>query len=62
MTDIKMLVELADQLSGFTPEEQEDIIKIGTAIQQLPPAQREFIRGGAVALSMVSNREEKKGA
>lgn len=59
MIDIKILEE---QLSGFTPEEQEDIIKIGTAIQQLPPAQREFIRGGAVALSMVSNREEKKGA
>ncbi len=59
MIDVKML---ADQLSGFSLEEQEDIIKIGTAIQQLPPAQREFIRGGAVALSMVSNREEKKGA
>ena len=37
-------------------------IQIGTIIQQLPAAQREFIRGGAVALSMVSNREEKKGA
>ena len=59
MIDVKML---ADQLSGFSLEEQEDIIKIGTAIQKLPPAQREFIRGGAVALSMVSNREEKKGA
>lgn len=59
MTDIK---KLAEQLSGFSQEEQEDIIKIGTAIQQLPPAQREFIRGGAVALSVVSNREEKKGA
>lgn len=59
MIDVKML---ADQLSGFSLEEQEDIIKIGTAIQQLPAAKREFIRGGAVALSMVSNREEKKGA
>ncbi len=59
MADIKTM---AKQLSGFTKEEQEEIIKIGTAIQQLPPAQREFIRGGAVALSMVSNREEKKGA
>ena len=59
MADIKLI---AEKLSGFTPEEQEDIIKIGTAIQKLPPAQREFIRGGAVALSMVSNREEKKGA
>ena len=59
MADIKLI---AEKLSGFTPEEQEEIIKIGTAIQQLPPAQREFIRGGAVALSMVSNREEKKGA
>lgn len=59
MTDIK---KLAEQLSGFSEEEQEDIIKIGTAIQQLPPAQREFIRGGAVALSMVSKKEEKKGA
>ena len=59
MIDVKML---ADQLSGFSLEEQEDIIKIGTAIQQLPAAKREFIRGGAVALSMVSNREEKKDA
>lgn len=59
MTDIK---KLAEQLSGFSKEEQEDIIKIGTAIQQLPEAQREFIRGGAVALSMVSKKEEKKGA
>lgn len=59
MSDIK---KLAEQLSGFSEEEQEDIIKIGTAIQQLPPAQREFIRGGAVALSMVSKKEEKKGA
>lgn len=59
MTDIK---RLAEQLSGFSEEEQEDIIKIGTAIQQLPAAQREFIRGGAVALSMVSKKEEKKGA
>lgn len=59
MTDIK---KLAEQLSGFSEEEQEDIIKIGTAIQQLPAAQREFIRGGAVALSMVSKKEEKKGA
>lgn len=59
MTDIRLI---AEKLSGFTPEEQEDIIKIGTAIQQLPPAQREFIRGGAVALSTVSNQEEKKGA
>lgn len=59
MADIKLI---ADQLSGFTPEEQEDIIKIGTIIQQLPAAQREFIRGGAVALSMVSNRKEKEGA
>ena len=54
---------MAKQLSGFTKEEQEEIIKIGTVIQQLPPAQREFIRGGAVALSMVSKKqEEKKGA
>ena len=59
MIDVKML---ADQLSGFSLEEQEDIIKIGTAIQQLPAAQREFIRGGAAALSMVSKKEEKKGA
>ena len=59
MTDIRLI---AEKLSGFTPEEQEDIIKIGTAIQQLPPAQRVFIRGGAVALSTVSNQEEKKGA
>lgn len=59
MTDIKMLEE---QLSGFSLEEQEEIIRIGTAIQQLPPAQREFIRGGAVALSMVSEKKEKKGA
>ena len=59
MIDVKML---ADQLSGFSLEEQEDIIKIGTAIQQLPAAQREFISGGAVALSMVSKKEERKGA
>lgn len=59
MTDIK---KLAEQLSGFSKEEQEDIIKIGTAIQQLPPAQREFIRGGAVILAAVNQQEEKKGA
>lgn len=59
MTDIK---KLAEQLSGFSKEEQEDIIKIGTAIQQLPEAQREFIRGGAVILAAVNQQEEKKGA
>lgn len=59
MTDIK---KLAEQLSGFSEEEQEDIIKIGTAIQQLPEAQREFIRGGAVILAAVNQQEEKKGA
>lgn len=59
MIDVKML---ADQLSGFSLEEQEDIIKIGTAIQQLPAAQREFIRGGAVILAAVNQQEEKKGA
>lgn len=59
MIDVKML---ADQLSGFSLEEQEDIIKIGTAIQQLPEAQREFIRGGAVILAAVNQQEEKKGA
>lgn len=59
MTDIK---RLAEQLSGFSEEEQEDIIKIGTAIQQLPPAQREFIRGGAVILAAVNQQEEKRGA
>ena len=59
MIDVKML---ADQLSGFSLEEQEDIIKIVTAIQQLPEAQREFIRGGAVILAAVNQQEEKKGA
>lgn len=59
MIDVKML---ADQLSDFSLEEQEDIIKIGTAIQQLPEAQREFIRGGAVILAAVNRQEEKKGA
>ena len=56
MNDVKTLEKL---LSGFTPEEQEEIVRIGTAIQQLPQAQREFIRGGAIALSMVSNRKSK---
>lgn len=57
MTDIR---ELAEQLSGFSPEERENIIKIGMAIQTLPPEKREFIRGGAVILS--ATEAEKKGA